>query len=409
MFLKDRKGIMLITCYLVIVVLTILGSAFLVRSVSEKRIAERERDSIQALWLAEAGIDKAIWYLTNTAPNGSTDGTWRTTAYPATPGLSPTDPQQESLGSGNYTIWVENGPVDIANTIKVTSEGAVGTAQRTLEEIIRMTGGGGLSGFNFAVLAGGNLHLEGNGSIQNQDVYVNGNLEVRSPNGINGGDVYAKGNTTLRDGGNVTGNVNANGNITVNSGSIITGDATSAGTVNNNGIITGTSTSGAVPDPVDEAALQALLDSYRVSEGDWDNYKTAAQEEGNYYAGNLSLSGDYSGTYYVDGNVTIDADVSGAATFVIDGNVKFKSGNVSLDSAPGDDYAFIIKKNVESTDDASGSLGGVIYTEGNFKVSSGIALDGAVICFGNLHISGDFNIGFPVGGGTLEILSWREL
>ncbi len=63
MFLKDRKGIMLITCYLVIVVLTILGSAFLVRSVSEKRIAERERDLIRAFNIAEAGLERALYDL----------------------------------------------------------------------------------------------------------------------------------------------------------------------------------------------------------------------------------------------------------------------------------------------------------------------------------------------------------
>lgn len=393
--IKNQRGVILIAAYMVVVILLILGSAFIGRSISEKRIAERENESMQALYLAEAGLDTAQEGLKQNW-DGYTTGLPRTNVF------------SQTFENGTFTVDLEDGP--ITNTIKVISKGTVGTTEKTLEEIIRGTPGNGLPGFDFAALAAGNLSLEGNGSIENQDVYVNGNLEVHSTDAIKGGDAHAKGNVTLLDGGSITGNINANGNITVQSGSTITGDATSKETVTNNGTITGTITSNAVPDPVDEAALQAKAESYRLSSEDWDNYKAQAEAEGNYHGEDFYPSGNYTGTHYVDGSFTIESDISGTATFVVSGNVMMTSGNVSLDPAPGSDYSFIIKGNVESTETASGTLGGVIYAEGNFDVSTDITLEGAIICFGNLHGSGDFNIEFPAGEETaLEILSWREL
>jgi cytoskeletal protein CcmA (bactofilin family) len=390
----NKKGIALILSFMVILVLTILGSAIISRSIFENNITRRYVESTQAFWLAEGGL--AVVYK-GLAQNwdGYTTGLPRYGVF------------IQNFGNGSFTVDIENGP--LPDTVKVISRGTTGTAEKTLEEIINGAVGSGLPGFDFAALAAGNLFLEGSGSIQNQDVYVNGNLEVHSIDAITGGDAYAKGNATLSDGGSVTGNVNANGNITVNSGSTITGDATSKKTVNNNGTITGTTTPNATPDPVDAAALQAKVDSYRLSSQDWDNYKTEAQAEGNYHAGTFYPSGSYTGIHYVDGNLVLGSDVSGTATFVVEGNVSFESGNVSLDPALDSDYSFIIGGNLESTDTASGTLGGVIYTEGNFSVSTDITINGAILCYGNLRGSGNFNIKFPVAGATLEILSWREL
>lgn len=393
--MRDNRGIILVASYLVIAVLLVLGSAFMSRSISENRFAQREKDAIKAFYLAEAGLEVAYEGFKQNW-DGYTTGLPRSSVF------------SQSLGSGSFSVDIEEGP--LPDTIKLTSKGIVGGIEKKLEEIIRGTVGSGLPGFDFAALAAGNLYLEGSGSIENQDVYVNGNLEVHSPDAVNGGNVYAKGNVTLLDGGSITGNVNANGNIVVESGTTITGDATSKEKVNNSGTITGTSTSYAIPDPVDEAALQAKVDSYRLSSEDWDNYKSQAQAEGHYYSGSFSPpSGTYTGTYYVEGALTIASDISGDATFAVGGSVNFTGGSVNLNPSSGSDYSFIIGDNVESTGATTGSLGGVIYTEGNFRVSTDITLAGAVICFGNLRGSGDFSIKFPEAGTALEILSWREL
>ncbi|MBU3911214.1 MAG: hypothetical protein KKD90_01365 [Candidatus Omnitrophica bacterium] len=70
MALKNKKGIVLITSYIVIAVLTILGAAFISRSIAEIRVAERGQNSMQAFYLAEAGIDYAIDRLRTTGASG---------------------------------------------------------------------------------------------------------------------------------------------------------------------------------------------------------------------------------------------------------------------------------------------------------------------------------------------------
>lgn len=79
----NNKGFILVTAYMVIAVLIILGTGLAVRSISEERVAFKERDVIQALWLAEAGLDRAISQLPNTPLSGNIGiGTYLTQTTP---------------------------------------------------------------------------------------------------------------------------------------------------------------------------------------------------------------------------------------------------------------------------------------------------------------------------------------
>ncbi len=60
---ENNKGVVLILTYVVAGVLIILGAAFMFRSISERILAERNRDSLRALYAAEAGVQKAIYDL----------------------------------------------------------------------------------------------------------------------------------------------------------------------------------------------------------------------------------------------------------------------------------------------------------------------------------------------------------
>ncbi|HIE35744.1 MAG TPA: hypothetical protein EYP89_00710 [Candidatus Omnitrophica bacterium] len=55
-----KKGVVLLLSLFVIVVLAVLGMAILFRSISERFLVQRFKESTQAFWLAEAGISKAI-------------------------------------------------------------------------------------------------------------------------------------------------------------------------------------------------------------------------------------------------------------------------------------------------------------------------------------------------------------
>ncbi|MFA6282490.1 MAG: PilX N-terminal domain-containing pilus assembly protein, partial [Candidatus Omnitrophota bacterium] len=56
----NKKGTILIIVLLVVVVLSLLGSAIISRSVSENRLAQINLESNQAFWLAEAGVSRAM-------------------------------------------------------------------------------------------------------------------------------------------------------------------------------------------------------------------------------------------------------------------------------------------------------------------------------------------------------------
>lgn len=153
---KSRGSVLLMTLMFMIC-LTILSSLFINMVMVNSTNASALVSSTQALYLAEAGANKAVYYLRNTAPDGTTNASWRTTPYPASAGnyapagtlpasctLTPTLPCQESLDGGfsSYTIWV----VTAGNKIQITSSGAYNGLIRTVqEEVTQLSGAIGLS------------------------------------------------------------------------------------------------------------------------------------------------------------------------------------------------------------------------------------------------------------------------
>jgi len=159
MFWHDKtKGSVLLMTLMFMIALTIMATLFLNMVMVNSTNASAVANSAQALYLAEAGINKAIYYLQATslsgytAPDGSTNGTWRTTAYPAVAGnyapagtlpasctLTSTQPCQESLDGGfsSYTMWV----VTAGNKIQITSSGAYNGLIRTEQVLVTQPSG----------------------------------------------------------------------------------------------------------------------------------------------------------------------------------------------------------------------------------------------------------------------------
>ncbi len=121
--MSKKKGIALIFTFLAIIVLTILGGLVISRSISESRIAQRYADSTQAFWLAESGVNRALYELRN---NYATTGA----------SLWPT-----MQGAGRYEVDVENIAIGGRQNKKVTSHGfvpaaGVARAERIIEAIM---------------------------------------------------------------------------------------------------------------------------------------------------------------------------------------------------------------------------------------------------------------------------------
>ena len=89
---RSHRGSALVISMLVLMVTFTLGAALLEITLGALSRSKHDRLSAQALDLAEAGAEKATYYVRGTAPDGTIDGSWRTTG------------QTESLGAGSYTL-----------------------------------------------------------------------------------------------------------------------------------------------------------------------------------------------------------------------------------------------------------------------------------------------------------------
>jgi len=136
----DRGSVLLITMMFMFV-LAVFTTIFLFSVDTAIRKADYVSNSTKAIYLAEAGLNKAIYYVLGTAPDGTTDGSWRTTAYPAAAGPNPTDPRNESFSGGSYTMWVETSGSDIL----ITASGIYNGLTRTVHQKVTLVVGVPLS------------------------------------------------------------------------------------------------------------------------------------------------------------------------------------------------------------------------------------------------------------------------
>ncbi len=214
--LKDKKGIMLIACYLVVVVLLVLGSALLLRSVGESKSAQRERASVQAFYLAEAGIDRVVSELHTTFQNNfpnpiPQDFNWfdglddlprsENPPYAGPPGAN------TPLGEGTYTVIITAVSVDAQNgqaDVTLESTGDSYFIQRRIRSTIRYQLAPSQV-FNYSYFVNNLGWLWGGGITANGDIRSNGNFSFGGNPEVNG-DIYASANPDLGANGDITGN-----------------------------------------------------------------------------------------------------------------------------------------------------------------------------------------------------------
>ncbi|MCX5713143.1 MAG: hypothetical protein NTY47_08850, partial [Candidatus Omnitrophica bacterium] len=138
----NKRGAVLIICYMVIIVLTVLGAAFFMSSVSEGRAVNKYYDSTQAFWLAETGVNRAIYLLKN---NLSLTGG-------SIPGVG--DYNFDSvvdLGGGSHEITVRGSVPSATSSTKV---------ERVIEFRVNKYIPPGF--YDHAIYAAGNLERKGN-------------------------------------------------------------------------------------------------------------------------------------------------------------------------------------------------------------------------------------------------------
>lgn len=93
--MRKKSGIALILTFIMLISLTAITVAFLYMSSVQAKVMGYDTAGSKAFWLAEAGLQKAIWNLMTPAGSGGQGESWVTTGT------------TESLSDGNYTMVVE--------------------------------------------------------------------------------------------------------------------------------------------------------------------------------------------------------------------------------------------------------------------------------------------------------------
>jgi hypothetical protein len=135
--MKKERGSILLICLYVISSLIIIGAAFSVLMANEKLSSDHDLQNVNAMYLAEAGMEKAIYalrqqYLTSAAWNGNIIN--GTDVVPVAAQFYTLYPSV-AFGGGAYSVEIKNG-ADPVNNIWVKSTGFCGNIQRTIQAYI---------------------------------------------------------------------------------------------------------------------------------------------------------------------------------------------------------------------------------------------------------------------------------
>ena len=167
----NKRGVILLILFMVISVLLTLGAGFVVRVVSENNAALRYVDSINAFWLAEAGIAQALAGLR------------------ADYSLSGSEVWTGTLSQGNYSVDVEI----MGERRRVVSRGfaPLSGPVRAIRIIEAVIGGGIPEDFyDKTVYSAGDIQINGTSFSIEGDVVYSGDLDVQQPENISGDVEY---------------------------------------------------------------------------------------------------------------------------------------------------------------------------------------------------------------------------
>ncbi len=176
-----EKGTLLILAVLVLGILMLLGVYFLTFSLTEFRISESQKVATQTYYLAEAGINEAIWKLKN-------DPTWSSNFITA-----PTCEDWEAsfardpalFPNGSYEISIKN--TSCGNGV-ITATSTIDSSQRRVEIKVFKAQDSPVSDFN--LFTGGpseNMEIRFTDplNVHDGDVFGNNNMNIKQSSKIN--------------------------------------------------------------------------------------------------------------------------------------------------------------------------------------------------------------------------------
>lgn len=360
----------LLTTLIFVFILVTFGVALLTMTGNDIKLSALQRDSTEAFYIAEAGIDKALWYLNTPEDNGGEGLDWRTNEY------------QESypaVSTNYYQLTVEDTEQDI---IKITSRGVV---------------------------------FDGNKVYGSRKIEVKAKKAISpSPSPAYSYTISTEGNLTFSGIVEIDGDVHSNGNISAGAEVLLTtGEATASGASNQLG--------------------SANYATQMYPKIDFEYYKGLAIANDTYYLGLkvFNIEETITGIHFIEGDVEIrkDADLN-----IINGGAIFATGTITVKSTPkirrtqtaGYDNPLAIIAKGDITLLADVDVEGIVQTEGELKIRSvqdriyirngAVIADVIVNLEGSglgIEISHDPNLSVKniIGTGIeiYKIISWQEI
>lgn len=342
-----KRGNIMLTFLLISVFALILFSIFFVQG-GRLRSVTGGSNYLKALYIAEAGLNKAMWNLATPVSSGGKGISWRTSGT------------SESYVGGSYNISVTD---SATHEITIISTGEIGGLSRTVQQKLLLESFP--AAFDYALYSNSNLGMSGSVHISG-DIYSNGDTRMTGSCRVDNGKVY------YSEDGSVSG-----------SGSCQYAD-------------------GGTPSPVPE--MPALDTSYYDSQisiaqsmapgpksysGSSDIYLNGATI---YVNGNLNISG--SGTIHGPGGFVATGTINISGSRGTDGSeIKFISkGELSVSGSSGMPNSSFYSKDDLSVSGSGRFIVGSFITESDLKMSGSVTLQGMGYAGGAAKFSGSIQV-----------------
>jgi len=354
--LSNQKGMALITTLIFVFILVTFGAALLTMTSNDSKLSTLQRESTRAFYLAETGIEKALWYI-NFSPENTLGLDWRTEEHPSD------DNYGEDVGNTEeyFDVWVttdtEDPEDEEATIIKFISTGTVakggeyneGTRSIEVKLIKGIAQSDSLS-YNYAILT-------------DQDMTINGNIFVN-------------------------GDVHSNADITVagTAFDLTNGTASASGDVYN------------YPDGLSSQLTQP------IPIVDFEHYEAIAKGDGGVYYSDSKIFNSnetITGIHFIDGDVWIKAPCS--ELIVQDGAI-FATGEIIVDGS--------VEVFIEHSDTYDNPL--ALIAQGDITIGGTVHAEGVIQTYGTFTLNGSINVEvgcvvaedgiFNGGGGDMNIV-----
>jgi len=155
--IKNRRGNVLLVAFIMTTGLAITVGSLALLAASGIKSSAFALNRARSFYLAEAGRQKALWYLITPTQQNGKGISWRTSGT------------SESFGDGSYTIRVSNGP--LANTILITAEGTYRGTTRRIQAVYQRY----CAALDYAASCQNTLWLYNNATV-NGSLYVDSNV-----------------------------------------------------------------------------------------------------------------------------------------------------------------------------------------------------------------------------------------